>query len=92
MTFLIFEYWNNDHSKDLAEYQICVHAFENSRTPVVASYGGLGKIAELSVDKFGENVRTFVERDLQVDDGLTLLPTETEVIDLVGRTQNGTPS
>jgi hypothetical protein len=47
---------------------------------VVAFYG-LGKIAELSVDKFGEDVSTYVERDIYVGDGLTLLPTETEAVE-----------
>lgn len=60
--------------------------FQEQPYPVVAFYG-LGKIAELSVDKFGEDVTTYVEKGFYVGDGLTLLPTETEAVDLIGRTQ-----
>lgn len=54
--------------------------------PVVAMYG-LRKIAELSEESHGADVKRFIDRDFYVDDGLTSLCSPEEAVCLMKRTQ-----
>ncbi|XP_064469540.1 uncharacterized protein LOC135384259 [Ornithodoros turicata] len=85
LRFLWFR--DNDTSKDVIEYRMCVHAFGNTCSPAIATYG-LRRTAQEGEQDFGADVRHFIERDFYVDDGLKSLPTEEESIDLLKRTQH----
>lgn len=77
-----FWYRDNDINNDLNEYRMCTHAFGNSPSPAVATFG-LRKTVENAEDV----VKDFVEENVYVDDGLISLPETDNVIDLVLRTQ-----
>ncbi|XP_069104772.1 uncharacterized protein [Argopecten irradians] len=79
-------YQDNDMSKDLVEYRMCVHVFGNTPSPAVATYG-LRRTACENADNFGYNMKEFVEQDFYVGDGLMSLPSAPEAIDLMKRTQ-----
>ncbi|XP_069114405.1 uncharacterized protein [Argopecten irradians] len=81
-----FWYRDNDLSKDLIEFRMCVHVFGNTTSPAVATYG-LRKTAFDSEEVYGSDVRQFVERNFYVDDALTSLATTAEAISLLKRTQ-----
>ncbi|XP_071138882.1 uncharacterized protein [Mytilus edulis] len=85
--FLRF-FWYKDNNPDnpLIEHLMCVNVFGNSASPAVATYG-LRKTVENSNETFGSDVKTFVNRDFYVDDGLISLPESEQVIDLITRTQ-----
>ncbi|VDI04709.1 Hypothetical predicted protein [Mytilus galloprovincialis] len=85
--FLRF-FWYKDNNPDnpLIEHRMCVNVFGNSASPAVATYG-LRKTVENSNETFGSDVKTFVNRDFYVDDGLISLPESEQVIDLITRTQ-----
>ncbi|XP_064478526.1 uncharacterized protein LOC135391887 [Ornithodoros turicata] len=85
LRFLWFR--DNDTSRDVIEYRMCVHAFGNTCSPAIATYG-LRRTAQEGEQDFGADVRHFIERDFYVDDGLKSLPTEEEAIDLLKRTQH----
>ena len=72
-----FWYEDNDFSKPLIEYRMCVHVFGNSPSPSVAAFG-LRKTVENSPD----NVKRFIEKDFYVDDGMTSSADKDEIIDL----------
>ena len=80
--------WHKDNNltKEVAEYRMRVHVFGNSPSPAVAIYG-LRKAAQEGEQKYGSDSRHFVERHFYVDDGLVSLPSESEAIDLLRRTQ-----
>ena len=84
LRFLWFN--NNDPSQEIVEYRMKVHVFGNSPSPAVAIYG-LRRAAEHGASEHGTDAKHFVERDFYVDDGLKSLPSATEAIDLVKRTQ-----
>lgn len=69
------------------EYRICVHVFGNSPSPTVATYG-LRRTAENAESTYGSDVRSFVEHNFYVDDGLISLPSTQEIVSLMKRTQN----
>lgn len=77
---------DNDLSKAVVDYRMRVHVFGNSPSPAVAIYGLRRAIAE-GAQKYGVDTVKFVERHFYVDDGLVSLPSETEAIDLLRRTQ-----
>ncbi|XP_022110113.1 uncharacterized protein LOC110989793 [Acanthaster planci] len=79
-------YGDNDTSKDIVEYRMRVRVFGNSPSPAVAIYG-LHRAAREGEHDYGEDTREFVTRHFYVDDGLKSLPTATEAIDLLQRTQ-----
>ncbi|KAK0139185.1 hypothetical protein N1851_024265 [Merluccius polli] len=80
--------WHNDNdlNKEVKEFRMRVHVFGNSPSPAVAIYG-LRRAAQEGEQKYGSDSRHFVERHFYVDDGLISLPSETEAIDLLKRTQ-----
>lgn len=63
-----------------------VHVFENKPSPAIANCA-LHKTAEVASSSYGEDVRNFVQRNFNVDDALTSLPTKEEAIDLLARTK-----
>ena len=79
-------YRDNDTTKDLIEYRMCVHVFGNSPSPAVATYG-LRKIADNTAPSLGEDVKTFIDENFYVDDGLASLQSTAEAVDLMKRTQ-----
>ncbi|XP_061886479.1 uncharacterized protein LOC133637538 [Entelurus aequoreus] len=80
--------WHKDNNpkNDIVDYRMCVHVFGNSPSPAVATYG-LRRAAQQGEEKYGADVRQFVERDFYVDDALKSVPTEQGAINLVKRTQ-----
>lgn len=81
-----FWYLDNDPQKKLVEYRMCVHVFGNSPSPAVATYG-LRRTAENAESTYGSDVRSFVDRNFYVDDGLISLPSTQEIVSLMKRTQ-----
>lgn len=81
-----FWYLDNDPQKQSVEYRMCVHVFGNSPSPAVATYG-LRRTAENAESTYGSDVRSFVERNFYVDDGLISLPSTQEIVSLMTRTQ-----
>ena len=77
---------DNDLTKEVMEFRMRVHVFGNSPSPAVAIYG-LRRAAQEGEQKYGFDSRQFVECHFYVDDGLISLPSETEAIDLLKRTQ-----
>ena len=75
-------YQDNNPNKPLVEYRMCVHVFGNSPSPAIATYG-----LRKSVENADEDVKLFVNRDFYVDDALTSLPTISEAVSLMKRTQ-----
>lgn len=63
--------WFHNHQLDdeIVEYRMRVHVFGNCPSPAVAMYG-LKRTAIEGEDKYGTEVRQFVERHFYVDDGL----------------------
>ena len=81
--FLCYE--GNTPEKSI-EYQMNVHLFGNGPSTAVASYG-LKKTPSDGEERFGEVAARFVHHNFHVDDGITLLPTADEAIELVTTTQ-----
>lgn len=79
-------YRDNDPTKDIIEYRMKVHVFGNSPSPSIAIYG-LRLAAKEGEREHGTDTRRFVERHFYVDDGLMSLPSDTEAISLLKRTQ-----
>ena len=79
-------YEGNTPQKSIIEYQMKVHLFGNGQSSVVATYR-LKKMASDGEDKFGETGAKLVHRNFYVDDGVTLLPTADQAIELVTTTQ-----
>lgn len=77
---------DNDPDKDTIDYWMTVHVFGNSPSPAVATYG-LRRAAEQGELEYGSDAKEFVFRNFYVDDGLTSLAKEDEVIDLLQRTK-----
>ncbi|XP_075530085.1 uncharacterized protein LOC142563417 [Dermacentor variabilis] len=84
LRFLWFR--NNNIYSDVVEYRMKVHVFGNSPSPAVATYG-LRRTAREGEEKFGSDVRQFIERDFYVDDGLKSLYNDEDAISLIRRTQ-----
>ena len=80
-------FWFKDHDpyQDLVEYRMRVHVFGNSPSPAIATYGLRKSVAEC--DESNQDVKTFVERDFYVDDGLASFSNANEAIDCIKRTQ-----
>lgn len=64
-----------------------VHVFGNRPSPAIANYG-LHKTAEISEEKYGSDVKDFIQKNFYVDDGLISLPSSSEAIDLMTRTMS----
>ncbi|XP_061193706.1 uncharacterized protein LOC133201933 [Saccostrea echinata] len=75
-------YRDNDPNKELIEYRMCAHVFGNSPSPSVAIFGLLK-----STRNSDEDIVEFVKNDFYVDDALTSLPTASQAVDLLKRTQ-----
>ena len=75
---------DNDFSKPLVDYRMCVHIFGSTSSPAIATYR-LRKAALLS-DR-GSDVTDFVHNEFYVDDSLISLQTSEQGIDLITRTQ-----
>ena len=75
-------YKDNNLSKPLVEYRMCVHVFGNSPSPAIATYG-----LRKSVENSDVEVKSFVNKDFYVDDALTSLPTAQQAVSLMRRTQ-----
>lgn len=84
LRFLWFK--ENDPDQEIVEYHMKVHVFGNSPSPAVAIYG-LHQAAEHGAGEYGVDAKHFVERNFYVNDGLMSLPSATEAIDLLTRTQ-----
>lgn len=84
LRFLWFR--DNDPTKDIIEYRMKVQVFGNSPSPSIAIYG-LRLAAKAGEQEHGTDTRQFVVRHFYVDDGLVSLPTDTEAISLLQRTQ-----
>ncbi|XP_062610110.1 uncharacterized protein LOC134271902 [Saccostrea cucullata] len=72
----------NNVEKPLTDYRMTVHVFGNSPSPAVATYG-----LRKSVTNADDDVRSFVNRNFYVDDGLISCPSEIEAVNLFKRTQ-----
>ncbi|XP_071991443.1 uncharacterized protein [Engystomops pustulosus] len=81
-----FWYKDNDPSKGITEYRMKVHVFGNSPSPAVAIYG-LRQSAQEGEQKYGSDIRLFIEKDFYVDDCLKSMPTDESAISLLSRTQ-----
>ncbi|XP_052817602.1 uncharacterized protein LOC128243724 isoform X1 [Mya arenaria] len=79
-------YKDNDIDKELIEYRMCVHVFGNSPSPAAATYG-LRKIAQMTEQSHGRDVKDFIDNNFYVDDGLASLPSTEEAVSLMKRTQ-----
>jgi hypothetical protein len=77
---------NNDPKQEIIDYRMTVHLFGNGPSPAVATYG-MRKTAEDGEEAHGTKTKEFICNNFYVDDGLTFLPTEEEVIDLVQNAQ-----
>ncbi|XP_062607667.1 uncharacterized protein LOC134269481 [Saccostrea cucullata] len=75
-------YRDNDPNKELIEYCMCAHVFGNSPSPSVATFG-----LHKSTRNSDEDITEFVKNDFYVDDALTSLPTASQAVDLLKRTQ-----
>ncbi|XP_062594607.1 uncharacterized protein LOC134256029 [Saccostrea cucullata] len=75
-------YRDNDPNKELIEYRMCAHVFGNSPSPSVATFG-----LHKSTRNSDEDIIEFVKNDFYVDDALTSLPTASQAVDLLKRTQ-----
>ncbi|KAK3088225.1 hypothetical protein FSP39_016350 [Pinctada imbricata] len=75
---------DNDFSKPLVDYRMCVHIFGSTSSPAIATYG-LRKAASLS--SRGSDVTDFVHNEFYVDDSLISLQTSEQAVDLITRTQ-----
>nr|XP_054596974.1 uncharacterized protein LOC129163443 [Nothobranchius furzeri] len=81
--------WHEDNNpkNQIVDFRMRVHVFGNSPSPAVATFG-LRRAAQQGEEKYGEDVRQFVDRDFYVDDALKSVPTEEDAIDLLKRTQD----
>ena len=81
--FLRF-YWyrNNNPDDELIEYRMKAHVFGNSPSPAIATFGLRKTVALADL-----NVKYFVIRNFYVDDGIISLPSKSEAISLMRRTQ-----
>ena len=75
-------YKDNDPDNELIEYRMCAHVFGNSPSPSVATFG-----LHKSTRNSDEDIVNFVEKDFYVDDALTSVPTASQAVDLLKRTQ-----
>ena len=84
LRFLWFK--NNDPRQEIVDYRMTVHLFGNGPSPAIATFG-MRKTAEDGEEGYGSKVKEFICKDFYVDDGLTFLSTEEEVVDLVQKAQ-----
>ena len=82
--FLWFD--NNDLDVAISEFSMNVHLFGAVSSPAVANHS-LHKTAESGRAEFGDKVADFLCRNFYVDDGLTLVPTISEAIELIEDSQ-----
>ncbi|XP_062593375.1 uncharacterized protein LOC134254852 [Saccostrea cucullata] len=67
----------------LNEYRVAAHVFGNSPSPAIATYGLRKTVENADLD-----VKDSVNRNFNVDDRLISLPSETDAISLMKRTQS----
>ena len=77
-----FWYDDNDPTKQLIEYRMCVHVFGNTPSPAVATYG-----LRKSVMNSEPSITDFVCKNFYVDDGLISVASDNEAINLMKKTQ-----
>lgn len=80
LRFLWFK--DNEPSKEIVEYKMTVHPFDNVPSPAIATFG-LRKTADEGEKKYGKAAREFVHGTFSVDHGLSSCPTENETVDLL---------
>ncbi|XP_048751486.2 uncharacterized protein LOC125663228 [Ostrea edulis] len=78
---------DNDLDKEIIEFRMRVHVFDNSPSPAVATMG-LRKAVELAESKYADHVTNFVRNNFYVDDGLISCPTPEEAIHTLKDTQS----
>ena len=71
---------DNDLSKELIEFRMCVHVFGNKPSPAVATYG-----LRKSIETQEPSVQEFVHRNFYVDDGLASFSMPEEAIDVMNK-------
>jgi hypothetical protein len=67
---LFLWYEDNNPEKQLMDYRMYVHVFDNSPSSAVATYG-LGRTAQNTETTFGHDVRNFVEQNFYFSDIIT---------------------
>lgn len=82
LRFLWFH--DNNLNNEVVDFRMRVHVFGNSPSLAVAIFD-LRKAARDVENKYGSDVRQFIEREFYVDDALKSFPTEAEAIDVVQR-------
>ena len=85
--YLRLWYKDNKIGNELTEFRMKVHVFGNSPSPAIATLG-LRKIADMSEESHGSDVKEFIRRNFYVDDGLASCSTDKEAIDLMRKTQD----
>ena len=79
-----FWHEDNDMDKDITEYRMCVHVFGNSPSPAIATYG-LRKCVQ--PEKYSDNVKSYVENNFYVDDGLASYSTASQAVSVLKEAQ-----
>lgn len=82
LRFLWFEDNDNDPTKDIEEYRMTVHVFDNSPSPAVAIYG-LRRAAIQSQEEHDTEAKQFVLRNFYVDDGLISFSSSEDAIQVL---------
>ena len=87
--FLRFLWWENGsyEDNDVTEYRMNVHLFGAASSPGCANYC-LKQAANDYEEEFGSEPANFIRNDFYVDDGLKSVPTDTEAIDVITKSQN----
>ncbi|KAG7471657.1 hypothetical protein JOB18_010271 [Solea senegalensis] len=84
LRFLWFE--DNDLTKEITEYRMTVHVFDNSPSPTVAIYG-LRRAAMQGHKEYGTEAKQFVLRKFYVYDGLNSFSTDDDAIQVLQKTK-----
>ena len=84
LRFLWYE--DNNLNGPIVEYRMNVHLFGATSSPGVANYG-LKKTAQVSIEKYGDQATTFLQREFYVDDGLKSFATSEEAIKTITEAQ-----
>ena len=85
--YLRFFWWDRENfSGEPVEYRMKVHLFGATSSPGCSNFG-FKRMAEDSIEEFGQEVVNFICRDFYVDDGLKSVPTVEEAINLVDKSR-----
>ncbi len=84
--FLCFLWWGGgDLESEPSEYRMRVHLFGATSSPGCAKFG-LRQIADDYESLYGSDAAEFIRKKFYIDDGLTAVPTEDQVIHLLQAT------